>query len=394
MGNKSDTPLTNAGSSRSGILLSALLFFLLSGCESSTLNAGADNPALGATFGQPLQVINSPPAGQIYHAVYPGGKTGEEDDITLDDLRSYEQTVGKQAAWVYFSNNWYRERRFPRDTASWIRENGSVPFIRLMLRDGPEQNQQNLIFTLQQILQGTFDADLHTWARDARDFGSPLIVEYGTEVNGEWFPWNGAWNGGSESTGYGDPAYPDGPERFRDAYRHIIDAMRQEGASNITWVFHVNHNDVPESSWNRFENYYPGDGYVDWIGVSVYGAQTPLETEWPEFRPLMDEVYPRLVSLAGGKPIVLLEFGVTAGNRFGDQAAWAESALADLTQLRWPKIIGFSWWNEAWENDNNPAHNTTMRVQDNAALAAVFRMLVGSNDKVLSRLIISSRTAP
>ena len=28
-------------------------------------------------------------------------------------------------------------------------------------------------------------------------------------------------------------------------------------------------------------------------------------------------------------------------------------------------VIGFSWWNEQWENDNKPAHDTDMRVQDN-----------------------------
>lgn len=51
-----------------------------------------------------------PPTGKIYHAVFPGGVTdwGEEDDITLNDLRSYEQQVGKTAVWVYFSHNWFR----------------------------------------------------------------------------------------------------------------------------------------------------------------------------------------------------------------------------------------------------------------------------------------------
>ena len=35
------------------------------------------------------------------------------------------------------------------------------------------------------------------------------------------------------------PNFPDGPERFRDAYRHIIDLFRKEGVKNITWCFHV-----------------------------------------------------------------------------------------------------------------------------------------------------------
>lgn len=68
------------------------------------------------------QVISIPPEGQIDHAVYPGhkGGTGEEDDVTPEDLFSYEQLVGKSTAWVYFSHNWYRSRNFPIETASWM----------------------------------------------------------------------------------------------------------------------------------------------------------------------------------------------------------------------------------------------------------------------------------
>lgn len=47
-------------------------------------------------------------------------------------------------------------------------------------------------------------------------------------------------------------------------------------------------------------------------------------------------------------------------------------------------------WNEAWENDDNPAHDTNMRVQDNPVLAGVFQRLVGLNDSVLDRAVIST----
>lgn len=326
-----------------------------------------------------------PPAGKVYHAVFPGSGTGggEEDDVTLNDLHSYEQYAGKTAAWVYFSHNWFRGRSFPLTTTTWIRNSGSVPFIRLMLRSSEEQDVAEPTFTLDGIISGDFDSDLRAWAQGAREFGSPLIVEYGTEVNGEWFSWNGIWNGGGTLNGYGDPTEYDGPERFRDAYRHIIQVARDEGASNIIWVFHVDSEDIPDEEWNRMENYYPGDAWVDWIGVSVYGAGDPLDSECTSFRDGMDGVYPRLAALSADKPIVVLEFGVTSGNPLCDQAAWAQAALSDLTAFRWPRVIGFSWWNEKWENDGNPSHDTNMRVQDNPALAAVFQSLVGGNPNVL-----------
>ena len=318
--------------------------------------------------------------------MYPGGVTGEEDDITLKDLQSFEGTVGKTAAWVYFSNNWYRSRKFPLETATWIRDAGSIPFIRLMLRSSPEEDLAEPLFTLQNIIDGKFDKDLHAWCASAHDFGTPILAEYGTEMNGSWFSWNGVWNGAGTTTGYGDPTQPDGPERFKDAYRHIIQICRTESAKNITWVFHVNDGDDPEESWNRFENYYPGDEWIDWIGVSDYGALTPQDDYWTSFRDGMDAIYPRLAALAPDKPIVLLEFGVAKNNPLGNQAQWARAALSDITSLRYPRLIGFSWWNEWWENDDNPKHDTTMRVQDNPDLAAVFQELVGGNPVVLGRI--------
>jgi len=336
----------------------------------STLLSGASQ-----TYSEKLKYrIGRPAEGKLYHGVFPGGKTGDEDDITLKGLKSYQESVGNKTAWVYFSHNWFKGRQFPVKMAKWIRKAGAIPFIRLMLRSTTEQDVgQDKLYTLQAIIDGTFDKDLKQWARDAKAFGTPLLVEYGTECNGEWFQWNGKWNGGGKTKKFGDPKKPDGPERFAAAFRHIVLTMREEGADNITWVFHVDSSDYPEKKWNRLENYYPGDDVVDWVGVSVYGPGDPMETEAESFRELMDSVYPRLEKLAPDKPVAVLEFGCTAGSKAADPAEWAGSALDDLFSFRWPRVIGFAWWNERWENDDNPKHDTTMRVQDIPGLAKVFR---------------------
>lgn len=334
--------------------------------------------------------IPLPPAGSLYHGVFPGGVTGEEDDITLGDVTAYENAAGKHVAWVYFSHNWYYGRAFPAKTAAWIRNHGSVPYIRLMLRSGPEQDRTDPVYSLGRILGGALDDDLHAWCAGARNFRTRLIAEYGVEVNGAWFPWNGKWNGGGKKDGYGDPDQFDGPERFRDAYRHIIQTCRDEGAENITWVFHANDDDWPEVNWNRLENYYPGDEYIDWLAISSYGAQTPLDDWWSIFRESMDDVHPRVASLSSTKPIIVAELGVTNNNPLGSQSQWARAALSNIIDFRWPRIIAFSWWNEWWRNDNNPAHDTDMRVQDNPALAQVFQNLVGNRSIVLGTIPRSS----
>jgi hypothetical protein len=85
---------------------------------------------------------------------------------------------------------------------------------------------------------------------------------------------------------------------------------------------------------------------------------------------------------------MVLEFGACRNNPRGDQATWAQRALSDLVQNRWPRLIGFSWWNEAWQNDENPDHDTSMRLQDSPPLAAVFQKWVGARQNVLGRVAV------
>ena len=330
------------------------------------------------------QRLAPPGDGKLYHGVYPGGKSGEEDDITRADLAGYEKNVQRQVAWVYFSHNWFREREFPLKTARWIRDAGAVPYIRLMLRSDAEEDHAEELFTLQAIAAGKFDADLKKWAEQAREFATPLLVEWGTECNGEWFPWNGVWNGSRE----GD-AKAEGPRRFVAAYRHLVDTFHKAGARNISWVFHVNSADVPKDDWNRLENYYPGDAYVDWLAVSVYGPKTPADAdrEAKPFARQMEKVYSRLVKLAPEKPVIVAEFGCTAGHERVSPEDWASAALEELLSRRWPKVAGFSWWNERWENGRR-REATTMRVQDIPALAQVFRAKLNeAKEKIQDRPI-------
>lgn len=76
---------------------------------------------------------------------------------------------------------------------------------------------------------------------------------------------------------YGSPDLPDGPERVRDAWKHIHDVFDDVGAPNITWTAHS----APEhgapnplfkkvENWDKMEHYWPGRNYIDWGGISGY----------------------------------------------------------------------------------------------------------------------------
>lgn len=317
-------------------------------------------PAMAATPHARAVAALTPPRGRLIHGTYPGGFTGEEDDITLAQVQAYERAVGKHVAWVYFSHNWFQGRRFPTQTARWIIAHGATPYVRLMLRSDTEEYRRERRYTLPRIAAGKFDADLTAWGRAVAALGVPVLAEFGTEMNGDWFRWNGRWYGRAK-----------GPEKFRAAYRHIIDVTRAAGAHNIVWVFHVNHADSPRARWNRFENYYPGDDYIDWLGVSLYSMLGPDEDEPTDFIEGMDAAYARLRRMAPGKPVILAEFGTDIRNPREPAAAWADRALGAIVGRRWPQLIGFSWWNETWPNDDNTP--TDLRVWKDADLARVFR---------------------
>ncbi|MEE9454175.1 MAG: glycosyl hydrolase [Paracoccaceae bacterium] len=310
-----------------------------------------------------------PPAGQILHGVFPGGQPGATE-ISPVDVDQYEQAVGHKVAWVYFDNDWYRSRVFPASMAGWIRARAATPYIRLMLRSSAAQNRREPYFTLQAIAAGDFDADLAAWGRAAAQFNTPVIVEFGTEMNGDWFSWNARWNGRKR-----------GAERFVAAYRHIINVIRSNGADNIVWVFHVNNSDYPDRRWNRFEAYYPGDGYIDLLAVSIYSTQSPYDRSHTDFRASMDEVMARFSQMAPQKPAIIAELGTDVRNPRENAAQWADGAFRDMLSGRWPALVGFSWWNETWENDSNHDNDTDFRVQSNTDLAHVFHQHL-SNPKV------------
>jgi len=196
--------------------------------------------------------VVAPGAGKLYVGVFPGDG-GAEDAITSAALHRFEAATGQRSACVYFSNEWGNGRAFPLATASWIHAEGRIPYIRLMLRSTSDQYVAEPVFTLERIARGDFDSNLAAWGRAAHTFATPLIVEYGTEANGQWFSWNGFWHGRSAN----------GPALFRAAYRHIVQVIRGAGANNITCVFRLNVDDDPQVAWNRFENYYPGDDVID-----------------------------------------------------------------------------------------------------------------------------------
>ncbi len=57
------------------------------------------------------------------------------------------------------------------------------------------------------------------------------------------------------------------PQAYRLAFRHIVERLRAAQVRNVAFVWHSFSN-LPQHPW---ADWYPGDDYVDWFGVSVFG---------------------------------------------------------------------------------------------------------------------------
>ncbi len=321
----------------------------------------------------PLKLM--PPAGSfIYYGAFPDFG-GPEDIVSVKRVKDYTNLTKKKIAWAYFSNNWIDGIVYPAADVAAIRAAGTVPFVRMMPRSFIEQYQEEPIYSMQNIIDGKFDTQLRLWAQQAKVDPRPLLVDFAVEPNGDWFSWSGIFNGAGKRDGYGDPTYYDGPERYRDAYRHIIDLFKEEGVNNITWFFHADIYSNPEVEWNKAKYYYPGDDYIDWIGVSLYGPQNTGENYWDTFSEILAERANTIREISSTKPIALLEFGVTDDHPLGDKAQWIEDAFETILQGKYLPFDAISYWHESWEDD---PYQANIRVDSSEESLKMFRKMVAN----------------
>lgn len=315
-----------------------------------------------------------PAMGSCYVGVFPGW--GEfEDAVNARHLREFEDLSGKSVAISPFSNFWGENYVSSRQLDE-IAEYGAIPLMRMMPWGEPYWRPSfQPDYALERIIDGYFDSFLSDWADELGRFGKPVMVTFGCEMNGNWFPWSGVFQGRDTTGDFGDPTKADGPERYVAAYRHIIGLFRKRGVNNVAWLFQPNSSSHPEEDWNSISAYYPGDEYIDWVGVSLYGAQFVHES-WNSFDALMDPVYEKLTSLFPDKPLMLAEWGVGEYPDKGDKAAWYREALFKLSA----KYVLFRIaiiYHERWQNHDGTWSD--LRIDSSNGALNAYRQGIGSS---------------
>jgi hypothetical protein len=179
---------------------------------------------------------------------------------------------------------------------------------------------------LARLVAGDYDAEIRQLGELIRLNGVRTFLRIGYEFDG-------AWNKGYEQ-----------PEQYRQAYRRVVDVLRQHGVRNVEYVWQGSAStvdDVIDGRHDDIRDWYPGSDYVDWIGISWFmhpdeTISVPSVHAPPTARQLADE----LVAFArvAGKSVMIAEsapqgYDLKAGFAANHVAIWDGAPRTDVRQL-------------------------------------------------------------
>jgi mannan endo-1,4-beta-mannosidase len=274
------------------------------------------------------QAAALPAISASYLGIYAAGAPA-----TYQQVADFAQAAGRQPNLVGYYSGW--SESFAASFARRIHGHGAVPIVQI----------DPTLATIPEIAAGTYDRYLRSYAKSVQDFGYPVVIGFGHEMNAPWYSW-----------GYGHvPA-----RTFVAAWRHIVRLFRRQGADNVTWLWTINADRpgaVPVASW------WPGRQYVTWVGIDGYYYR-PSDTFNRVFGHTINEV--RAFTRA---PVLLSETAV--GPRAGQSVK-----IANLFRgMRHYETLGLVWFDMA---QHRGIYHQDWRIQDNPAAEAAFRLAVAA----------------
>jgi Glycosyl hydrolase family 26 len=253
-------------------------------------------------------------------------------------VAGFAKAAGRQPNLVGYFSGWAEP--FAASFAERARGHGAVTIVQIDPEDA----------SVQGIAAGAYDGYLRSYADSVRDYGHPVIIGFGHEMNATWYSW-----------GYGHVR----PSTFVAAWRHIVTVFRDQGADNVTWLWTLQA-DAPGTGPVR--SWWPGSSYVTWVGIDGYYYR-PAST--------FASVFGRTIAQVRGftsRPVLLSETAV------GPSAAQASKIANLFTGMRRHATLGLVWFDMAqhqgiyhqdWRIEGNPLAEAAVRqgVRSKLALA-------------------------
>src|SRR5579872_698523 len=235
---------------------------------------------------------------------------------SLSDAPAFESLVGHKMNIQSLFTGWgSTDGPFPSEYGPSVRDQGKT----LVIFWEPYGT------TLDDINAGQSDSYIKQFAAAAKAYGGPVILVPMPEMNGNWDP--------------GDATMADNtPASFIAAWQHIHDFF--SGISNVKFGWDVNNVSEPDISSNAIPLYYPGDAYVDYVGVDGFNFGNPWQSVDQTFSPALD------LLKTYNKPIYLFSIACLQGSQ---KAGWISSIPTELA--KYPLVSGWVWFNQNKEQN-------------------------------------------
>jgi hypothetical protein len=210
---------------------------------------------------------------------------------------------------------------------------GYTPMITLedhFVNAGANTVQPNLY----SLVEGHFDSFFGYWAHQIKEVEGTVILRILHEFNGDWYPWCTVNNDKN-------------PYLVAKAFRYIVNIFRQNNVTNVKFLWCPNSMSVPQQKWNYIMDAYPGDDYVDLVGLDIYnGAGTGGNVDiWRSFRKEGIENYFILTQQLPSKPLLICETasrerrgtegGQNKGEWIGEMARTLRTDMGRVRVLAW-----------------------------------------------------------
>ena len=104
-----------------------------------------------------------------------------------------------------------------------------------------------MVGALDGVTHGNYDVNIDQLSQWIQQTDRPVFLRIGYEFD-------------NPGNGYDS-------QKYVEAYRYIVDRMRQNGVKNVAFVWHSY---ASSESADSLMKWYPGDDYVDWLGISYF----------------------------------------------------------------------------------------------------------------------------
>lgn len=222
--------------------------------------------------------------------------------------------------------------------------------------------EQDASATMQRCAAGEYDARWREFGRviKARGFEAQTIVRLGWEFNGDWYKW-AAWD----------------PPAFVNCWRHIVTSVRTQ-APRLRFDWTVNRGEG--QSVRDARTAYPGDAYVDIVGIDSYDAWPGATTESTWQKHYAGEYGLKFwadFAAAHGKPLSVPEWGIYPGKAFaghnGGDNAFYIARMTDFFRANAGRLAYEAYFDESAAYYGGAIFDPVQNPRASAAYLKVYR---------------------